>query len=123
VTNAAKQDGWRTGRCECIRFIPYPGALCGTRGGYSERLPAHWFAQPHESLDALLRVLKQVIRRAPLPRFAEYNNGGATEAKHGLFFATLERGIERMNLDDSSNRQGPRPSRSQVLPFPADQET
>jgi hypothetical protein len=56
--------------------------------------------------DATVRMLKQIVNRAPRPRFAEHHNGGGTKAKDRLFLAAREKGIERTNLNDSSNRQG-----------------
>jgi hypothetical protein len=51
-------------------------------------------------------VLEQVIGWPPHPRLAKHHNGRAAEAKDRLFLAALERGIERVHLNDSSNRQG-----------------
>src|SRR6266404_2792243 len=56
---------------------------------------AHGFAEPHESLDALLRVLEQIIGWPPHPRLAKHHNSRAAEAEHRLFLAALERGIKR----------------------------
>ena len=39
------------------------------------------------------------------PSFAKHYNGGAAKAEDGLFLAALKRLIERVRLDNPSNRQ------------------
>jgi hypothetical protein len=48
----------------------------------------------------------QVVRWAPHPRLAKHHDGRTTKAKDRLFLAALKRGIERVHLNDPSNRQG-----------------
>jgi hypothetical protein len=51
-------------------------------------------------------AVPNAIIRAPRPWFAKHDDGGAAKAKDRLFLTALEWDIERMNLNDPSNRQG-----------------
>src|ERR1019366_5318142 len=65
----------------------------------------HGFAKAHQSFDVGLGMLKQVIGWTPRSRFAKHNNRRSTKPKNRLFLASPEPCIERMNLNDSSDRQ------------------
>ena len=51
-------------------------------------------------------MLEQVIGWPPHAWLAKHYDGRTPKAKDRLFLAALERGIERVHLNDSSNRQG-----------------
>jgi hypothetical protein len=51
------------------------GWQCTPRCALTLGSQAHGFAESHESLDPLLCIREQIIRRAPRPWFAKYNNG------------------------------------------------
>ena len=44
-------------------------------------------------------MLKQIVKRALRPRFAEHHNGGGTKAKDRLFLAALEKGHRADELE------------------------
>jgi hypothetical protein len=66
---------------------------------------AYGFAEPHERLDALSRAADDILRWTPFPLLAKHRNGGAAKPKDRLFLTAFKRFIERMRLNNSSNRQ------------------
>ncbi len=86
------------------RAPPMSAELPSLAWRWATAFRTYQIAKPHEGLDAVLGVCEQVIGWAPRTWFAEHDDSRSAKAKDRLFFASLKRFIERMNLDDSANR-------------------
>src|SRR5436190_4229748 len=68
--------------------------------------PRDLIAEPYERLDSLPCVFDKVLRWAPRVRFAEHDDCRTAEPEHGFLFASVKGLVKRMNLHDTSDRQG-----------------
>jgi hypothetical protein len=78
----------------------------------------HTLPKTDKCFHILSGVLQQVVRRAPLVRFAKHNDCRAAEAEDCLFLTPFERRTQRMNLCYPANRQGSDLDKSETSEVP-----